>query len=134
MGHDVGRVLRESGLDVITCLEGRGERTRELAERAGFRDVPNLDEMVREADLVLSNFKPGTMEKLGLGPETLAAAKARLNGAALNYGPQTPLAVLLTRFAAAIRRGKPDAGDLDLAVSVVRTLFRIDEALGARPT
>jgi predicted dehydrogenase len=64
----------------------------------------------------------------------LAADKARLDGAALDYGPQTPLAVLLTRFAAAIRRGKPDASDLDLAVGVVRTLFRIDEALRARPT
>ena len=34
MGGNVGRALRENGLDVITCLEGRSERTRGLAERS----------------------------------------------------------------------------------------------------
>ena len=35
MGHAVGRELREGGLDLLTCLEGRSERTRGLAAAAG---------------------------------------------------------------------------------------------------
>ena len=54
MGHAVGRALGEHGLDVITCLQGRSERTRGLARQADIRDVPTLEDMVSQADLVLS--------------------------------------------------------------------------------
>ena len=54
MGHAVGRALGEHGLDVITCLQGRSERTKGLARQANIRDVPTLEEMVSQADLVLS--------------------------------------------------------------------------------
>ncbi len=58
MGHGVGRALGEHGYDVITCLQGRSERTRELARRGNFRDVPSLEELVRQADLALSIMVP----------------------------------------------------------------------------
>lgn len=54
MGHAVGRRLREHELDVITCLEGRSERTRSLAEQAGITDVATMEELVERADLVMS--------------------------------------------------------------------------------
>ena len=54
MGHAVGRILRERGLDVVTCLEGRSARTRGLAGAAGIQDMPSLEAMVAAADLVLS--------------------------------------------------------------------------------
>ena len=54
MGHAVGRALGEHGLSVITCLQGRSERTKGLARQANIRDVPTLEEMVSQADLVLS--------------------------------------------------------------------------------
>ncbi len=54
MGHAVGRRLREHELDVITCLEGRSERTQSLAEQAGIRDVATMEELVERADLVMS--------------------------------------------------------------------------------
>ena len=54
MGHAVGRPLGEHGLDVITCLQGRSGRTKGLARQANIRDVPTLEEMVSQADLVLS--------------------------------------------------------------------------------
>ncbi|GAB4226031.1 MAG: NAD(P)-dependent oxidoreductase [Methyloligellaceae bacterium] len=58
MGHAVGRELRAHGHDVITCLAGRSERTRRLAAAAGLRDLPDLDAVVAEADLVLSILPP----------------------------------------------------------------------------
>ena len=54
MGHAVGQRLREHELDVITCLAGRSERTRALAEQAGIRDVPTMAELVERSDLIMS--------------------------------------------------------------------------------
>lgn len=58
MGHGVGKVLVERGYDVITCLAGRSQRTRNLAATAGLRDVPSLEEMTRKADLIMSILAP----------------------------------------------------------------------------
>ena len=54
MGHAVGRLLRENGLRITTCLAGRSARTRGLSQQAGIIDVPALDELVRQADILLS--------------------------------------------------------------------------------
>ena len=54
MGHAVGQRLRENELDVITCLAGRSERTRTLADKAGIRDVATMEELVEQSDLVMS--------------------------------------------------------------------------------
>ena len=58
MGHAVGRALREHGLEVLTCLDGRSDRTRALSAAAGLRDVPTLDDLVAASDLVLSILVP----------------------------------------------------------------------------
>ena len=54
MGHAVGQRLREHELDVITCLEGRSERTRALASQAGISNVSTMDELVERSDLIMS--------------------------------------------------------------------------------
>ena len=59
MGHSVGRWLIEHGMPVLTCLEGRSERTRGLAEKAGIEDVPTYGDLVRETDMILSIMVPG---------------------------------------------------------------------------
>lgn len=59
MGHGVGRALREHGHRVLTCLSGRSERTRGLAEQAGLEDTENLEVLVGAADMVLSILPPG---------------------------------------------------------------------------
>lgn len=58
MGHTVGHVLHQNGLRVITCLEGRSQRTRQLAEKAGIVDVPTYPQFLTEADLILSIMVP----------------------------------------------------------------------------
>lgn len=60
MGHSVGRDLSGRGLRIITCLEGRSERTRKLAAAAGFTDAGSLVEMVSQADLILSIMPPSS--------------------------------------------------------------------------
>jgi len=54
MGHAIGQLLRENELKVFTCLTGRSDRTRELSEKAGIIDVPNLNVLVEQSDVVMS--------------------------------------------------------------------------------
>ncbi len=54
MGHAVAQLLREHELRVVTCLAGRSARTRALSNQAGVADVPNMAELVRQSDVVLS--------------------------------------------------------------------------------
>ena len=74
MGHAVGRALREHGLSVITHLEGRSERTRQLADKAGIDDTASLEELVRQADAVLSILVPS--EAAGVADAVAGAIRA----------------------------------------------------------
>lgn len=58
MGHVVGQVLGQHGLRVITCLQGRSDRTRELAQLGGIEDVSTYAELANQADLILSILVP----------------------------------------------------------------------------
>ncbi|MGE0544440.1 MAG: DUF1932 domain-containing protein [Dehalococcoidia bacterium] len=58
MGAAIGAMLHAAGLDVVTCLDGRSDLTRLRAQEAGFRDLPTLDALVSEADLILSVLVP----------------------------------------------------------------------------
>lgn len=73
MGSAVGQALRENGYDVATNLDGRSERTRALAEQAGFRAVSGIDGIVEEADLVMSILVPS--EAISVAREAAAAMK-----------------------------------------------------------
>ena len=81
MGHSVGEVLRHGGLRVITSLEGRSERTRGLAQRAGIDDVGSDDVLVAQADVLLSILVPSEAEALAT---RIAAAVSRV-GTTLVY-------------------------------------------------
>jgi 3-hydroxyisobutyrate dehydrogenase-like beta-hydroxyacid dehydrogenase len=59
MGHGVGQVLKQNGLRVVTCLQKRSQRTRELAVEAGIEDLPSLEAVVTESDLIMSILVPG---------------------------------------------------------------------------
>ena len=91
MGHTVGDVLRQNDLRVITCLEGRSQRTRELAEKAGIVDVPTYPQFVTEADLILSIMVPAqAMSAASIVAETLQQVDTTLTYADCNaIAPQT---------------------------------------------
>lgn len=58
MGHTVGQVLISNGLDVFTCLDGRSQRTRGLADSAGILDLPSYRGLVEKVDILLSILVP----------------------------------------------------------------------------
>ena len=62
MGHRVAMVLRDHGLEVLTCLEGRSPRTRALAQLAGVHSIDSYEELVRQVDLILSILVPSEAE------------------------------------------------------------------------
>ena len=58
MGHGCASVFRRYGMRVVTCLNGRSQRTRALAEKAGLEDMSTLGEVMQTADLILSILPP----------------------------------------------------------------------------
>lgn len=76
MGHSVGRALVAHGHRVITCLAGRSARTRSLAETAGLHDMPDLETLLGETDLVLSILPPSRALELA---QRVAEAMGRID-------------------------------------------------------
>src|SRR5918911_4251452 len=93
MGHAVGRVLREHGLTVLTCLAGRSARTRELAAVAGFEDRPSLEDLVRDADILLSILVPSAAAATG----DQVASAVRATGTSLLFADCNAIAPSTTR-------------------------------------
>ena len=73
MGHAVGRTLVAHGLRVITCLQGRSERTRGLATEAGIEEVETYQELVAQAQLILSIVVPA--QAIALAAEVAVALR-----------------------------------------------------------
>jgi L-threonate 2-dehydrogenase len=59
MGAAIGRRLREHGARVLTSLAGRSPTSGGRAERAGLIVTPSDDELVAQADMILSVVPPG---------------------------------------------------------------------------
>ncbi|MEN9419068.1 MAG: hypothetical protein RI988_2688, partial [Pseudomonadota bacterium] len=97
MGPAVGAILVELGAEVIKVEPIGGDATRQLlGSGAGYFSMYNrnkksvcLDlkdpqglalakQLASSADIVVENFRAGTMDKLGLGYEALAALNPRL--------------------------------------------------------
>ncbi|SCW81218.1 alpha-methylacyl-CoA racemase [Sphingobium faniae] len=100
MGAEVIRIERPLGDDPLSRsrrqlnLLARGKRSiamdfRNEAGRAIVQD------MVRRSDIVIEGFRPGTLERLGLGPQDcLAISPALVYGRMSGWGNEGPLARL----------------------------------------
>ncbi len=93
MGADVVTVDRPGKrLGDATNLAGRGRRVvlADLKDAAARETVLAL---LDRADVLVEGFRPGVMERLGLGPEALAARNPRLvYGRMTGWGQHGPLA------------------------------------------
>jgi putative dehydrogenase len=73
MGAALAGGLRRRGLPVVTCLAGRSQGTAAAAAAAGVEALASLEEVVAQADVVLSVVPPGEAR-------TVAAAIAAAAG------------------------------------------------------
>lgn len=98
LGADVVRIVRpptkaaDDGIDDANSgmLRGRTEVTADLTTGDGLRKVRGL---IDGADVLMEGFRPGTMEKLGLGPEICRPANPGLiYGRMTGWGQDGPLA------------------------------------------
>ena len=78
MGNAFGGALKAAGFDIVTCLAGRSELTRQRAADTGFRDGGDLAAVLNDADLVLSILPP----EYALDAARGAAAALKSSGAA----------------------------------------------------
>ncbi len=93
MGADVVTVHRPgTRLDDPSNIVGRGKSVV-LLDLKSDRDKSALQELVEDADVLVEGFRPGVMERLGLGPDTLCAANpALVYGRMTGWGQHGPLA------------------------------------------
>jgi alpha-methylacyl-CoA racemase len=93
LGADVVRVRRPGGLTMPAedvDLLHRGKRIVDLDVKA---QPDKLLELAAKADVLLDCFRPGTCERLGIGPEECAAVNSRLIFARITgWGQDGPLA------------------------------------------
>ena len=101
MGHAIGRVLRHHGCRVITSLAGRSARTAELAKAAGVEDVGSLDEVVRQAEMILSVMPSASAP--GIGDEIARRAFGGLFGECNALAPEQAKAICQRVAAAGAR-------------------------------
>ena len=98
MGAAIGKLLRDAGLDIITCLEGRSDLTRSRANEAGIRDVPSMDQLVSGSDLIMSVLVPAEATSLARRvAESISRTGARPAYADCNaISPQTTMNISKT--------------------------------------
>lgn len=71
-----GRV-RSNGRSLWWAIQSRNKKTVALDLKAA-EDLSLLRQLLDEADVLIENFRPGTLERLGLGPDTLWATNSKL--------------------------------------------------------
>ena len=81
MGSQVGRVLHENGARVLTSVEGRSDATKQRAAEAGLLGVPDLDTLVRSAEVILDIVPPSVPRGQGgpRGPRALGIKSPSLS-------------------------------------------------------
>src|SRR5258705_7823534 len=93
LGADVVRVRRPGGLQMPAedlDLLHRGKRIVDLDVKS---EPGKLLDLVTKADVLIEAFRPGTCERLGIGPDDCAAVNPRLVFARITgWGQDGPLA------------------------------------------
>ena len=95
MGADVIRIDREGGsnpLDLEVDVLNRGRRSVALNLKTAEGIATSLA-LIARADAVIEGYRPGVMERLGLGPDECLAKNPRLvYGRMTGWGQEGPLA------------------------------------------
>lgn len=93
MGADVVRIDRpdaQPGSNIDLTSRGRTTILLDLKDQA---DREHAIRLIERADILIEGFRPGVMERLGLGPEAIADCNPRLvYGRMTGWGQEGPLA------------------------------------------
>jgi len=90
MGADPKLAKEQMGASFLSLNAGKKSLTLNLKDERG-KEI--LKQLVREADVVIENFRPGTMDKLGLGYDTLKSVNPSIIYCAISgFGQEGPLA------------------------------------------
>ncbi len=99
MGADIIRVARAAGAGVGAWEDVGGDilhRSRNVVHMnlKDERDVESLLQLIEQADALIEGFRPGVMERLGVGPDVCLARNPRLvYGRMTGWGQSGPLAL-----------------------------------------
>src|SRR3546814_13048299 len=89
---DVLRIEREGGNGWPNTIADRGRATATVDIRSDSGRAFCLD-LCSKADVIIEGFRPGVMERLGLGPDVLLGRNPRLiYGRMTGWGQEGPLA------------------------------------------
>lgn len=92
MGADVVRIDRKGGRSMAKDVTARGRRSVAL-DLKDANDVAVARALVEKADVLIEGFRPGVMERLGLGPDEAFARNPKLvYGRMTGWGQSGPLA------------------------------------------
>src|SRR3979411_1931522 len=88
MGAEVGTLARVGAKKNMKSVAGRGRKVVELdlKDKASIAQVLDL---LSHADALIEGFRPGVMERLGLGPEMVLAKNPKLVYGRLTVGCPT---------------------------------------------
>ena len=91
---DFARYLgpRKADISAMFLTANRGKRSITLNLKA-VEDQQVLWKLIERADVLIQNFRPGAIERLGFGPESVRARNPRLIYCSISgYGPTGPYA------------------------------------------
>src|SRR5665213_512311 len=92
MGADVVTLDRVGAGKNLKSVAGRGRKVVELDLKNNAAIAQTLD-LLSHADALIEGFRPGVMERLGLGPDVVQAHNPRLvYGRMTGWGQEGPLA------------------------------------------
>ena len=95
LGADVVRVQRAGGIPAAGVPNDQQLRNRTIVE-ANLKDPADIEKvlgLIDRADVLIEGFRPGVTERMGLGPDVVAARNPRIvYGRMTGWGQEGPLA------------------------------------------
>ena len=93
MGAEVVTLDRVGAKKNLKSVAGRGRKVVEL-DLKDKASIPQVLDLLANADALIEGFRPGVMERLGLGPDVVLARNPRLVfGRMTGWGQEGPLAL-----------------------------------------
>lgn len=89
MGSALADVFRQNGCRVVTSVEKRSDRTKQIAELAQIELLPSLQEVVRQSSILISTTPPQCAVELAQEVTEMASDDGKLYIDANSIAPRT---------------------------------------------